>query len=245
MTTIMHRVINTDPPLVSDLNFQIHSTFDALVLKSLAKKTSERFQTAEEFSSALNEAYKTDKKSSSSSNVSNDATVMISGQDDSTIDLPSAEIPTVTPGPTGEDLEHKFDKIVGLLESRGIITHEADHSAYNRARTIVLAVLSLLLISISSYAVWLIYTEELTYVELKQIAIEKTQDIKALVTGKKGDVVEVSRSGKKKPEQEFKREPAIVQEEKEALAKQPTPTKPENKAETQETTQPSATPSKP
>ena len=219
--------MNTDPPLVSDLNFQVHSVFDALVLQSLAKDPAKRFQTAKDFSNALKKAHKIGKESTSASSASNEATVMISAQDESTVDLPSTEIPTVTPGGTGVDLEEKFDHIVGLLESKGIIAQEAENKAYHRARTVVLAFLALIFITVGSYAVWLIYTEDLTYTDLKKISVEKTQDIKAFLTGKKGKVVEVSRSGKSKPDQEFKREPAIVEEEQEELAKTTsTPEKP-------------------
>ncbi len=52
-TSIMHRVMTTEAPLVSDLNCQVPSALDQVVAKALARKVNQRFQTAEEFKAAL------------------------------------------------------------------------------------------------------------------------------------------------------------------------------------------------
>lgn len=53
MTTIMHRVINVEPIVPSSLDVNVPSGLDQCVLKGLAKKPEDRFQTAKEFSLAL------------------------------------------------------------------------------------------------------------------------------------------------------------------------------------------------
>lgn len=59
MTTIMHRVVNDTPIIPSELNLSIDPDLDQCVCKSLAKKPGQRFQDAEEFSTALTESLKT------------------------------------------------------------------------------------------------------------------------------------------------------------------------------------------
>ncbi|MGV1100431.1 protein kinase domain-containing protein [Thiovibrio sp. JS02] len=58
MTTIMHRVINVDPLEPSRLNLKLPIPLDRCVLKALAKKPEDRFQSAEEFFAALKAAAK-------------------------------------------------------------------------------------------------------------------------------------------------------------------------------------------
>lgn len=53
MTTIMHRVINAAPIKPSELNFKVPSVLDELVVKALAKRPADRFQSAGEFARAL------------------------------------------------------------------------------------------------------------------------------------------------------------------------------------------------
>src|SRR5258706_8174718 len=55
-STIMHKVLNVDPPAPSAINIQVPVAFDALMRKALAKRADERFQTAQEFAEALREA---------------------------------------------------------------------------------------------------------------------------------------------------------------------------------------------
>jgi|GEM_PF-5798635 len=53
MTSIIHQVMTTEPPLVSKINRQAPPFLDKVVRKALAKKPDKRFQTAEEFKAAL------------------------------------------------------------------------------------------------------------------------------------------------------------------------------------------------
>jgi hypothetical protein len=55
-STIMHNVLELEPPAPSLLNVQVPRAFDGVLRKALAKRTEERFATAREFSDALNEA---------------------------------------------------------------------------------------------------------------------------------------------------------------------------------------------
>ncbi|MBU0485886.1 MAG: protein kinase [Proteobacteria bacterium] len=56
VTTIMHRLLHADPIKPADLNFQISSGLNNLVIKALAKKPEDRFQSAKEFNDALQKA---------------------------------------------------------------------------------------------------------------------------------------------------------------------------------------------
>jgi len=55
-STIMHNVLELEPPAPSILNVQVPRAFDAVLRKALAKRTEDRFATAREFADALNEA---------------------------------------------------------------------------------------------------------------------------------------------------------------------------------------------
>ncbi|MEN8142326.1 MAG: serine/threonine-protein kinase [Thermodesulfobacteriota bacterium] len=215
MTTIMHRVLNTDPPLASDLNFQVPSAFDSLIFKALAKKTHERFQSAEEFASELELTYQSSKADCVPlGTAAGNDTVMINAADEATIDLPAGEIPQPAPPPKpgGGDLQHKFDKIVKLLESKGIADQEAEHNLYQRARRLVLVSLICGMIAFCSYLVWKIYSDNLTYHDLSRITNEKTADIREFFTGKRKPVREVSKQAKKKPASEFQKEAALIRD---------------------------------
>jgi serine/threonine-protein kinase len=56
LTTIMHKVLKEEPPAPSELNVQVPRQFDALVKRALAKRPEERFQNAQEFSAAIENA---------------------------------------------------------------------------------------------------------------------------------------------------------------------------------------------
>jgi serine/threonine-protein kinase len=54
--TVMHKVLQTDPPKPSAINAALPGGFDGVIARSLAKKADERFQTAREFQAALLQA---------------------------------------------------------------------------------------------------------------------------------------------------------------------------------------------
>jgi serine/threonine-protein kinase len=54
--TVMHKVLQSDPPPPSSLNAAIPAGFDAVIARALAKKADERFQTAREFLTAMLQA---------------------------------------------------------------------------------------------------------------------------------------------------------------------------------------------
>ena len=207
MTTIMHRVMNTDPPMVSDLNLQVPSFLDGVVAKALAKKPDQRFQTAEEFKSALTKG-SIDSSNEAAVDLNSDATVMISGSTDPTANLTSDEMTIATrqADATGNhvELQQKFDKIVGMLESQGVGTKETEQKLYERVRKLVVTILVMIILAISGYTVWIIYSEDLTYEELEQIAKDKVKDISVLFFDQNTNVVEISQSLKSKPSKEFK-----------------------------------------
>lgn len=221
MTTIMHRVINTNAPLVSDLNVQVPSFLDAVMLKALAKKPDQRFQSAEEFKAALTNVSLPDKVTSPV-DISDDATVMLSSSDP-TVNLSVDEILSAPQqvDATGNhvELQEKFDKIVGLLESQGVATQKADNKLYEMGRKWVMAILVLTILTTFSYTVWIVYTEDLNYEELEQIVLDKVEDISLIFSDQPVGVVEISQSLKTKPTKEFA---AIsVQEERSGKASVP------------------------
>jgi serine/threonine-protein kinase len=55
-STIMHNVLELDPPPPSKLNSEVPPAFDAVLRKALAKRRDDRFATAREFADALNAA---------------------------------------------------------------------------------------------------------------------------------------------------------------------------------------------
>ena len=55
-STIMHNVLELDPPPPSKLNAQVPPAFDAVLRKALMKRRDDRFGTAREFADALNAA---------------------------------------------------------------------------------------------------------------------------------------------------------------------------------------------
>ncbi len=52
-TTIMHKVLSVNPPLPSILNVQTPKPFDSVIVKAMAKRPDDRFQTAREFADAI------------------------------------------------------------------------------------------------------------------------------------------------------------------------------------------------
>lgn len=216
MTTIMHRVINTNAPRVSDLNVQVPAFLDAVVAKALAKKPDQRFQSAEEFKAALLNVSPADKVTPPV-DLGDDATVMLRGNDP-TVNLSADEVsPAVQQADaTGNhvELQEKFDKIVGLLESQGVATHKAENKLYEMGRKWVMAILVLTILATFSYTVWIVYTEDLNYEELEQIAMDKVEDISAIFSDKPVEVMEISQSLKTKPVKEF----AEIADPKESVA---------------------------
>src|SRR5580698_1131563 len=56
MSAIMHKALNTDPPLPSQITVTCPQVFDAVVRKAMAKRPEERFQSATEFLEGLQAA---------------------------------------------------------------------------------------------------------------------------------------------------------------------------------------------
>jgi serine/threonine-protein kinase len=56
MSAIMHKALNTDPPLPSQISVTCPQAFDGVVRKAMAKRPEERFQSATEFLEALQAA---------------------------------------------------------------------------------------------------------------------------------------------------------------------------------------------
>jgi serine/threonine-protein kinase len=90
LTTIMHKVLKEEPPAPSELNVQVPRPFDALVKRALAKRPEERFQTAQEFSIAIEAALQ-------SKPVMGDATLV--GADATLAGLPPAASPVAPSAP--------------------------------------------------------------------------------------------------------------------------------------------------
>ncbi|MRR51330.1 MAG: serine/threonine protein kinase, partial [Rhodocyclaceae bacterium] len=74
LTTIMHKVLNEEPPAPSILNVQVPRRFDAVVKKAMAKRPDERFATGKAFIEAL-------KAAAAAPAASDDATVVAPSAD--------------------------------------------------------------------------------------------------------------------------------------------------------------------
>jgi serine/threonine protein kinase len=208
MTTIMHRVLNTIPPNVSDLNFQIPASFDKVVNKALAKKASERFQNAEEFAAALKRAYRYGADGTAESN--EEETVLdYAAQDEATINLANLAATTAAarrkpPIDPNAELNEKMEKIVDILQSRGLGPPQEDH-LYHRGRHLVLTILVLIVLSLGSYVVWIIYADNLSYEDLQLLVTEKKAELGSLIPGSpiKDEIVpELTENLKKRSETE-------------------------------------------
>lgn len=93
LTTIMHKVLKEEPIAPSELNVQAPLAFDAVVRKAMAKRPDDRYQTAREFSDALQEALRHPVTTSDDTlvNAASDATVLnAAAPTDATIVTPIA-----------------------------------------------------------------------------------------------------------------------------------------------------------
>lgn len=205
MTTIMHRVLNTIPPNVSELNFQIPASFDQVVNKALAKKASERFQTAEEFAAALKRAYQSGTDGAAEGG-GEETTLNYATEDEATISLPKPAAATQRKPPVdpNAELHEKMEKIVDILQSRGLGPPQEDH-LYHWGRNLVLTFLVLIGLSLCSYVLWIIYTDDLNYEDLQVLVTEKRDDLRSLIPGtliKEEPLAELAESLKRKPEKD-------------------------------------------
>jgi tRNA A-37 threonylcarbamoyl transferase component Bud32 len=53
VTSVMHKVLNTEPPMPSALSVSVPATLDAVVQRAMAKRPEDRFATARDFATAL------------------------------------------------------------------------------------------------------------------------------------------------------------------------------------------------
>jgi tRNA A-37 threonylcarbamoyl transferase component Bud32 len=73
-TTIMHKVLNEDPPPPSILNVQVPKQFDAVISKAMAKRPEDRYEIARQFAEAIRLA--AENKISPGAAAGNDSTVI-------------------------------------------------------------------------------------------------------------------------------------------------------------------------
>ncbi|HSH13564.1 MAG TPA: serine/threonine-protein kinase, partial [Desulfurivibrionaceae bacterium] len=140
MTTIMHRVLNTSPPNASELNCQVPAGLDLVVNKALAKKAAERFQSAREFAAALKRACQGGTYGVAEASVE-EPTLEFATADESTINLFKPVAATATarrkpPADPNAELHEKMEKIVDILQSRGLGPPQED-PLYHRGRNLV------------------------------------------------------------------------------------------------------------
>ena len=108
LTTIMHKVMNTVPENPSALNISIPPLFDKVVQKAIAKRSSDRFQTASEFSQALVNAFNGESMSDLEDDDDDDATMMApSSNDDATMVVGSDDATIAQPMPPPKQMPKK------------------------------------------------------------------------------------------------------------------------------------------
>jgi len=92
LTTIMHKVLKEEPIAPSELNVQAPRAFDQVVRKAMAKRPEDRYQTAEEFAGALQQALE--------GGLAGDAdATLVSGAGDATVVTAGGDATVVTPAP--------------------------------------------------------------------------------------------------------------------------------------------------
>jgi len=206
MTSIIHQVMITEPPLVSDINTQVPPFLDEVVRKALAKKPGQRFQTAEEFKAALSKdsmageillaelSGKTNtelRKLCTAAGVTgvskknkNQLIEVLQdvGNDSSTgikTNLPSVEIASATQRLEAirkQAEQRRNDKTVfEPSESQGGGRETTFRKRLKRARNILLVTI----LAILGFTGWTIYSEDLSYQDLRQLTKEKVVDISA------------------------------------------------------------------
>lgn len=209
MTTIMHRVLNTVPPNVSELNFQIPGSFDAVVSKALAKKAADRFQSAQEFALALKNAYQEGTAGADTAAAKTPMPDQLGGNEE-TLNLSNpgpANIAALKKAPAVDptaELHEKMEKIVDILQSRGLGPPQEDQ-VYHRGRNLVLTILALCFLALGSYLVWIIYSDDLNFEDLQLLAAERKEEILSFLPGTPivdENPPELTGSLKKRPEAE-------------------------------------------
>ena len=94
-TTIMHKVLNENPPAPSILNVQVPKQFDAVVSKAMAKRPEDRYEIARQFAEAIRLAA----ESRTATSASGDST-MINLDSDATVRADAA--PAQKPAPVAQ-----------------------------------------------------------------------------------------------------------------------------------------------
>ncbi|NTV12790.1 MAG: protein kinase [Desulfobulbaceae bacterium] len=162
MPAIMHRVLNTDPPNVSELNCQISARFDPVITKALAKRASERFQTAREFAAALQMADQ-DGTASAAGSGGDETILNYADHDEATIFQANASATAATaakipPDAPNAKLKEKTAPSVDLPQSGGQEPPQTDH-LFPGNRRLLLSTLLLLVLSFCTYLVWTNYAD--------------------------------------------------------------------------------------
>lgn len=82
--SIMHKILNVDPVPPSKINPMISKSFDSIIAKALAKRPDERYQTAEEFRIAIQNAITRRPQAMSDSTVAFSTNVQVDGNQEAT-----------------------------------------------------------------------------------------------------------------------------------------------------------------
>ncbi len=205
ITSIIHQVMAIEAPLVSKINSQAPPFLDEVVRKALAKEPGQRFQTAEEFKSALTGeslageivlaelSGKTNtelREMCSAAGITgiskkNKKQLIEALQDTgnngsigSGTNLPSAEIATAAQRLDAIDLadqQKEYDKTV--VEQ--VLPEQHLAKLLKRAVTLLL----LIILATIGFTLWTIYSEELTYQDLRQLTAEKARETSASAYG--------------------------------------------------------------
>ncbi|MFN2367093.1 MAG: serine/threonine-protein kinase [Desulfurivibrionaceae bacterium] len=201
ITSIIHQVMATEAPLVSKFNSQAPPFLDEVVRKALAKDPAQRFQTAEEFKAAFTgeslagEIVLAELSGKTNTELremcgaagitgiskKNKKQLLEALQDTgnngsigSGTNLPSAEIASASQRLDAIDLANKqkeYDKTV--VEQ--VLPEQRLGKLLKRTVTLLL----LTILATIGFTAWTIYSEELTYLDLRQLTKEKAQDASA------------------------------------------------------------------
>jgi serine/threonine protein kinase len=206
VTNIMHRVMTSEAPLASEINLQVPSSLDKVLRKALAKDQGKRYQTAEEFKADLTSKSLVDDTLSADLSGKTNAelkslctatgitgfskknkkqlikALQDAGNDTSAIlkaNLTSggmatskhADDPTVA---DHADQQNKYDKTVFEAPKSGSkkVKKTPFKKKLKRARNILVVAI----LAIFGFTGWVIYEEDLSFQDFKQISIKVKDD---------------------------------------------------------------------
>jgi len=177
LPAIMHRVLHSVPPKVSELNFHMAAEIDQVVNKAMAKKATERFQTATEFAAALKKAHEAATASADES-FEDETRWKHSARDEATLYEASPAETTVAapekpPGAPSAETQDTTETSIDSHREPALESPKTEHHSPRDRRPLLIIVI-LIVLSLCSYLVWHLSDSNQPMENHQQLAKEKT-----------------------------------------------------------------------